>query len=115
MAIGALGLGTGFLLDSSGMMLFFAAMWLVPLTVLVIWRRGFIREASINPDQSLKIVLYSGQTRLLVGAQTLTYRLKQIGRMQYFVITGAGSTSLRVAVFERAEIELVRSLFGRFG
>jgi hypothetical protein len=113
MAIGALGLGTGFLLGSSGMMLFFVAIWLVPLVVLVFWRRGFIREVTINPDQSLNIVLYSEKKRLMVDAQRLTHRLKQIGRMQYFVITGAGNISLRVAVFEAAEIELVRSLFGR--
>jgi hypothetical protein len=60
-------------------------------------------------------VVVRSPDRTARGPQTLTYRLKQIGRMQYFVITGAGSTSLRVAVFERAEIELVRSLFGRLG
>ena len=110
-AIGGLGLGLGFLLHSWSSILFFVAVWLVPLAILAAWRRSFAREVSINPDQSLDVLLYSGRTRRLVQAEGVTPELKHMGRMQYLVMRTSPGATLRVAIVERGEIDVAHSLF----
>jgi hypothetical protein len=112
-AIGALGLVMGLLLRSTGIVLIFTVLWLVPVGIIAIWRRSFVREVSINPDHSLNILLYSGSTQRIVSAEGLSHELKRMGRMQYLEVTGVSGTVLRVGIFQPGDINAARDFFGR--
>jgi hypothetical protein len=113
LAIGALGLTLGYLLRSMSMMLVFAVLWLVPVGILAVWRRSFVREVTINPDRSLDVLLYSGNTKRVVSAEGLSHELKRMGRMEYIVVTGASGRIFRIAIFKPDETNAARSFFGR--